>query len=80
MSKIVSAAGVAVIKRPGLPNLGNAIQRAMEAAILKAAEDGVTDSDQIRARMLEARNKVKSDFNILIDAASRVETEAAKHT
>jgi len=59
-NRIVEAVGVSAnsLNVPGkLTAL--AVQAAMEAAIRQAAEDGITDAVEIRARMMAAREGVK---------------------
>lgn len=66
---IVSAVGI--VARSGSPRLGKLLEEAMSAAVLKCAEEGITDPDEIRARMLAWRDRTK-------EAYRKAEAEAAE--
>ena len=57
-SRIVSATGVAAAQGGVKTDLSARVEKAMSEAILKAAENGVTDDNEIRKRMLAARDGV----------------------
>lgn len=57
---IAAAVGVAV--RAPDRGLGKAIEAAMSAAIEQAAKDGVTNDDEVRARMQAAREKARAEY------------------
>jgi hypothetical protein len=60
-SRIVEAVGTAAGGGTGGPNaveLSRRVEQAMVDATLKAMEEGITDSDEIRKRKLEARDRV----------------------
>lgn len=56
--KVVEAAGTAAAGSNDLS--ATSIQEAMAQAAADAAEDGVTDSEEIKKRMLDARKSVKN--------------------
>lgn len=59
-SRIVEAVGTAAGGGTGGPNaaeLSRRVEQAMVDATLKAMEEGITDSDEIRRRKLEARDE-----------------------
>ena len=58
-TKIVAAAGVAVLKPVAPENKGTAIASAMERAIREASEQGITSADVIKGMMMDARAKAK---------------------
>lgn len=60
MSKIIEAVGVSA--KSSLPGLGKIIEAAMSAAILKAAEDGVTDPVKVKELMMIARAAAKAAY------------------
>jgi hypothetical protein len=60
-SRIVEAVGTAAGGGTGGPSaveLSRRVEQAMVDATLKAMEEGITDSDEIRKRKLEARDRV----------------------
>lgn len=60
-SKIVSAVGVASgmhVAGQEKSDLNKAIEKAMSDAVAQAHVDGLSDPDQIRQRILKARDKV----------------------
>ena len=57
MGKVVTATGVAVIRIHA--NIGDDIEQAMRKAVLDALADGVSDQQEVRERMLAARQKIK---------------------
>lgn len=60
MSKIVEAVGVSAnVLDPARRELAKRIEAAMSQAVLDAMAEGVTDPAQIKAWMLEARERVK---------------------
>lgn len=59
ISGTATLTGVGDLSRTG-KGLAREIQDAMAEAVLEAAAVGITDSDEVRAHMLEARKKVLS--------------------
>jgi hypothetical protein len=60
-SKIVSAVGTASgmhVAGQEKSSLNKAVEKAMSEAVKQALSDGLTDHDEIRGRILEARDKV----------------------
>jgi hypothetical protein len=60
-SKIVSAVGVASgmhVAGQEKSELNKALEKAMSDAVTQANADGLSDPDQIRRRILKARDKV----------------------
>jgi hypothetical protein len=60
-SKIVSAVGVAAgmhVAGQEKSDLNKALEKAMSDAVSQAHADGLSDPDQIRQRILKARDKV----------------------
>lgn len=58
--RVVRAVGTASIS--STPGLAKAIEGAMSAAVLDAAEKGITDPDKVRALMMAAREHAKANF------------------
>lgn len=77
--KIAAATGV--ITRSGAPGLGKLMEEAQQAAILQAAEDGISDPDEVKELMRAAREETKAEYErkAAADAAVR-EKEAAART
>jgi formaldehyde-activating enzyme involved in methanogenesis len=57
---IVEAVGI--VARSGVPGLGKVMEEAMAQAVLDAMSEGITDQDEIRARMAAARDKARDEF------------------
>jgi hypothetical protein len=55
--KVAEAAGAASSKKAAP---GNSIEEAMSKAAAQAQAEGITDPDEIRQRMLEARKQVNA--------------------
>jgi hypothetical protein len=55
--KVAEAAGAASNKKAAT---GNSIEEAMSKAAAQAQAEGLTDPDEIRQRMLDAREKAKA--------------------
>lgn len=71
--KTVEAVGTA--GAGGAKGLGRRIQEAMDAATIKAMEDGITDPDEIRELKLKARGEAKEAH--AKEEAERLAAEAA---
>jgi hypothetical protein len=58
-TNIVAATGVAVgVQAPSKTALAEALEKAMTEAVQKAHNDGLSDPDKIRERILQARDTV----------------------
>jgi hypothetical protein len=66
--KIVSAVGVSANAKD--KNLAKAMEAAMADAIMQAREEGITDDDEIRERMKQAREQVKAEYEARASAAT----------
>lgn len=62
-SKVVEAVGVAAQSlSPNGVSLSKKIEAAMSQAVLDAIEEGLTEAEDIKAKMMEYRQKVLSEF------------------
>jgi len=59
--KVVEAVGA--IARSPFPGLGKRIEQAMSDAVKESYAAGVTEPAKVKARMMEAREKVKQEFH-----------------
>jgi hypothetical protein len=57
--RIAEAVGIVAKSSKGGPSRSKRLEEAMSAAVLKAAEDGITDPAEIKKLMVEAHRSVK---------------------
>lgn len=69
--RIVAATGSATHSRGAT---AQQIEAAMSQAVLDCAEEGITDTAEIKARMLEARERVKAEAKAQAETAADVTT------